>query len=179
MQNILGKIFKKSSRIAGYGFGLFAANAFLASTLLGGSTLSQNAQAQIPYATTNPELYIVMFRADWCTPCKVIEPIIYSALNSLNDPQIEYVTIDITTPSASEVSAHAAFDRNIVPQYNRWLGVTGFAALIDADTKQTLGCVNLLYDQNAMRNHIASLKNKAVSNQPNIDLTCPEPNNLG
>ncbi len=179
MNKILKKSFKNASRATAIGFGLLASNIFLASPSFNGVSLAQNAQAQTPLNATAPELYVVMFRADWCTPCKVIEPVIHSALNSLNDAQIEYVTIDITTPSVSEISAHAAFDRNIVPQYNRWLGVTGFAALIDADTKQTLGCVNLLYDQTAMRNHIASLKNKAVNNQPNTDVTCPEPNNIG
>ena len=45
----------------------------------------------------------------------------------------EYVNIDISNPTVSEYSAHQAFDYNIVPQYNSWLGVTGFAAIIDAD----------------------------------------------
>ncbi len=128
-------------------------------------------------ASTQPDIYVVMFRADWCAPCKIVEPTIQSALDQLRDPGIDYITIDISNPGLSEIGAHAAFDRNIVPQYNSWLGVTGFAAIIDGDTKQTLGCVNMLYDSQAMAKHIRNLKTYAVSNQPNFDMTCPEPNN--
>ena len=124
-----------------------------------------------------PELYVVMYRADWCPPCKVVEPALDGALTTLADREIEYVTIDISNPGLSELGAHAAFDRNIVPQYNRWLGLTGFAAIIDASTKTTLGCVNMLYDQAAMTTHIRNLKTYALADQPSFDLTCPEANN--
>lgn len=130
------------------------------------------------YANTNPDMYVVMFRADWCGPCKVVEPKLDKALRTLADPTIEYVTIDITNPERSEISAHRAFDRNIVPQYNSWMGVTGFAAIIDADTKQTLGCINMVYDTGSMTMHIKNLKTYAVSNQPVQEVLCPEPNYL-
>ena len=128
-------------------------------------------------AMPQPDLYVVMFRADWCPPCKVVEPRLDTALGNLRDPGIEYVEIDISNPSLSELGAHAAFDRDIVDQYNRWLGLTGFAAIIDATTKQTLGCVNTLYDDQAMTAHIRNLKTYAVRDATSFDLTCPEPNN--
>ena len=109
----------------------------LASLFLLGAT-ALPAAAQI----SQPELYVVMFRADWCAPCKVVEPRLNGALRSLGDPSIEPVMFDISDPGLGEVAAHRAFDREIVPQYNRWLGLTGFAAIIDATSKQTLGCVN-------------------------------------
>lgn len=123
-----------------------------------------------------PDVYVVMFKADWCAPCKVVEPNLQKALGQLRDPAIEYIEIDISNPGLSEVGAHRAFDRNIVPQYNQWLGITGFAAIIDGDTKQTLGCVNMLYDAQATANHIRNLKSFAVANEPTFDLTCPEAN---
>ena len=123
-----------------------------------------------------PDIYVVMFRADWCAPCKVVEPRLSQALAGLHDPAIEYVNIDISG-GQSEWNSHAVFDRQIVPQYNKWLGVTGFAAIIDADTKRTLGCVNMNYNAEAMQIHIQNLKRLALKNQPNFDLTCPEANN--
>ncbi len=143
----------------------------LSLSLLMGATATSQA-----YAPTSTDLYVVMFRADWCGPCKIVEPSLNQALTQLNDPSIEYVTVDITTPSLSEMSAHRAFDRDIVPQYNSWMGVTGFAAIIDADTKRTLGCVNLVYDAGAMAMHIKNLKTYAVTNQTLQDTTCPAPN---
>lgn len=123
-----------------------------------------------------PSLYVVMFRADWCAPCKVVEPNLVKAASMLADPTIEYLTFDITDPQRSEVSAHRAFDRQLVAQYNSWMGVTGFAAIIDGDTKQTLGCVTMLYDAQSTATHIRNLKTYAVANQPSHDFTCPAPN---
>lgn len=127
-------------------------------------------------SASKPEIYVVMFRADWCAPCKVVEPRLEQALAGLHDPAIEYVNIDISG-GHGEWNSHAVFDRQIVPQYNMWLGITGFAAVIDADTKRTLGCVNMNYNAEAMKIHIRNLKRLALENQPNYDLTCPEANN--
>ncbi len=145
---------------------------FLSFIILSASQVSTKAQAQ-----TRPELYVVMFRADWCAPCKIVEPNLNQALNIMGDPSIEYVTIDISNPSLSEVSAHYAFDRQIIQQYNTWLGVTGFAAIIDATTKTTLGCVNLKYTPNDMVAQISNLKTYALADQAALNFTCPEPNN--
>ncbi len=128
------------------------------------------------FAQQRPEIYVVMFRADWCGPCKIVEPNLNQALLNLRDPSIELVTIDITNSFLSERSAHTAFDRNIVRQYNQWMGVTGFAAIIDADTKNTLGCVNMMYDSDAMTAHIRNLKTYALVNKTAFDITCPAPN---
>ncbi|NNC37532.1 MAG: hypothetical protein EX271_03420 [Acidimicrobiales bacterium] len=140
------------------------------------------AASVLAYSTTasanrQPDIYVVFFSADWCGPCKIVEPNLSRALGTLRDPAIERVNIDITTPGNSEIGAHAAFDRNIVRQYNEWLGVTGFAAIIDADTKQTLGCVNMTYDAHSMAMHIKNLKTFAQANKSSFDLTCPAPNN--
>jgi len=123
-----------------------------------------------------PDVYVMMFSADWCAPCRIVEPRLNEALLTLRDPGIEYVNIDISKGNG-DVNAHTVFDRGLVSQYNTWLGVTGFAAIVDGDTKRTLGCVNMNYDANSMTMHIKNLKDMAVSNQPSFDLTCPEPNN--
>lgn len=141
-----------------------------------GSLFGLSLPAKAEQATVQPDIYVVMFRADWCAPCKIVEPRLSEALATLQDPKIEYVNIDISGGSGGW-NANAVFDREIVPQYNMWLGITGFAAIIDADTKQTLGCVNMNYNTDAMTMHIRNLKKLALSNQPNTDFTCPEANN--
>jgi hypothetical protein len=57
------------------------------------------------------------------------------------------------------------------------LGVTGFAAIVDGDTKQTLGCLNMSYDTQSMAMHIRNLQSVAQRNQPSFDITCPAANN--
>lgn len=138
-------------------------------------TLGFGSAAQA-YQAATPDVYVVMFRADYCAPCKIVEPALSQALNSLADPRIEYVHIDIGAGNG-ERNAHLVFDRGLVQQYNMWLGITGFAAIVDGDTKQTLGCVNMTYDAGSMAMHIRNLQGAAQQNQPSFDLTCPEPNN--
>ena len=137
-----------------------------------GSNFSAKAQQR-------PDMYVVMFRADWCAPCKIVEPNLQEALNTLADPSIQYINIDVTDSFRSERSAHMAFDAAISSQYNQWYGLTGFAAMIDADTKNTLGCVNIIYDANTMAKHIKNLKSYALANQSNVDITCPAPIRVG
>ena len=137
---------------------------------IGGSSQAQT------YLTPTPDIYVVMFHASWCGPCKVVNPALDRALQNLNDPRIEYLRIDISSGSG-DYNGHAVFDRGIVRQYNMWLGVTGFAAIIDGDTKRTMGCVNLTYDSDAMTMHIRNLQNAAQQNIETFDITCPEANN--
>lgn len=146
----------------------------LAATLMG--TIFAVTATQATALGAKPDMYVVMFSASWCGPCKIVEPKIKQALNNLGDPSIEYIDIDVSTAALSEAGAHKAFDRKIVPQYNSWLGVTGFAAIIDADTKRTLGCVNMLYDAASMTTHIRNLKTYAMANKSTMDITCPEAN---
>jgi thiol-disulfide isomerase/thioredoxin len=147
--------------------------------LLTSVSVSSTTQAQ-SYRTVNavPDIYVVMFRADWCAPCKVVEPRLSVALSNLHDSRIEFVSIDISNNQGSW-NANAVFDRGIVEQYNRWMGVTGFAAVIDGDTKQTLGCLNINYDAGAMATHIRNLQGQAQRNQQTFDVTCPASNQPG
>ncbi len=128
-------------------------------------------------ASGTPDMYVVVFRADWCGPCQVMEPKLRSAMNELRDPRVEYVEFDLTN-TQSQLPAHKAFDRQIVPQYNQWFPMTGFAVMIDADSKRTLGCINQTYDVASMKSHLRNLKAQAVSNRYTQDLTCPPPNNI-
>lgn len=130
------------------------------------------AQAQIQHP---PVMQIVKFRAEWCGPCKIMEPSLDNALARLNDPSLQLINIDTTNGVTSQQAAHNAFDADVVQQYNQWLGLTGFAVMIDADTKNMLGCVNMTYGPDMMATHIANLKNLALSNTPNFDITCPAP----
>ena len=138
-------------------------------------TLALGTSSTANSLSSSPDVYVVMFRADWCPPCKVVEPRLHQALYSLKDPNIEFVNIDISA-GRGDINAHTVFDRGIVKQYNSWMGVTGFAAIIDGDTKRTLGCINITYDSHSMATHIKNLKTFAVANQPSFDITCPEPN---
>lgn len=145
-------------------------------TVMAASALTLGLGATANSAPATPDVYVVMFSADWCAPCRIVEPALDQALKSLSDPRIEYVNINISRGNG-DLNAHTVFDRGLVKQYNKWLGVTGFAAIVDGDTKRTLGCVNMNYDAQSMAMHIKNLKTYAVANAESFDLTCPEANN--
>ena len=147
----------------------------LVKTAIAATALTLGLSSAANSVTKTPDVYVVMFRADWCAPCKIVEPALDQALRSLRDPAIEYVNIDISRGNG-DLNAHTVFDRGLVKQYNSWMGVTGFAAIIDGDTKRTLGCVNMNYDAQSMAMHIKNLKTYAVANAESFDVTCPEPN---
>ena len=144
-------------------------NYFKTTAICATAVLAMNAtvEAYVP----PPDVYVVFFSADWCGPCQILQPKLEEALRRLGDPKIEYLNIDITGGRNANYNANAVFDRGIVSQYNNWLGVTGFAAIIDGDTKNTLGCVNITYDTASMASHIDNLKSLAKNNQRSIDLT--------
>ena len=149
---------------------IFQKSLLAASVALGlGAPMAANAAG-------NTDMYVVVFRADWCGPCKVMEPKLHSALNSLRDPGMEYVEFDFTN-TQTQIPANKAFDRQIVPQYNKWFPMTGFAVMIDADSKRTLGCINQTYDIESMKAHLRNLKSQAVTNRYTQDMTCPPRNN--
>jgi len=57
--------------------------------------------------------------------------------------------------------AHEAFDRDIVPVFNQWVGLPGFAAVVDAKSKRVIGCVNSTFDANEMAREIRQMASKA------------------
>jgi thiol-disulfide isomerase/thioredoxin len=124
--------------------------------------------------TEPTDIYVVMFRSDTCPPCKIVEPLLQEALASIRDPKIEYLKLNFFAGNG-EWNTNAVFDRGIVDQYNQWAGITGFAVIIDADKKNTLGCVGMTYTADSMERHIRVLQKKAQKNETNFDFTCPEP----
>ncbi len=88
-----------------------------------------------------PDVYVVNFRQDSNAESAALEREIYPALSIIGEIA-EHVIIDTSTAARWEKGAHEAFDREIVPVFNKWVGLPGFAAIIDAKTKTVLGCVN-------------------------------------
>ncbi|MEM9600367.1 MAG: hypothetical protein AAF926_05045 [Pseudomonadota bacterium] len=91
-------------------------------------------------AIAAPDVYVVNFRSDSEPTSKMLDEALNTAI-SLAGVEAEQVIVDTTTAAKWERSAHDAFNRNLVPVFNRWVGLPGFAAIVDADTKAVIGCV--------------------------------------
>jgi len=105
---------------------------------------------------SSPDVYVVNFKNDKNAESQTLDSQLYSAL-SMVDGNAEHVVIDTSTAARWEKSAHEAFDRNIVPVFNKWVGLPGFAAVVDANSKQVLGCVNTRFSANEMAQEIRKM----------------------
>jgi len=88
----------------------------------------------------SPDIYVVNFRSDKNAESQKLDRELSAALSMVGNA--EHVVIDTSNAAKWEKSAHEAFDRDIVPVFNKWVGLPGFAAIVDARSKRVMGCVN-------------------------------------
>lgn len=93
-----------------------------------------------------PVLKIVNFTAEWCPNCRIFDPNLHAALERFDDGSVELVTIDITDAAAWDASTERAIEANIIPIYNGYVGITGLAVMVAADTGERIECLNRTLD---------------------------------
>ncbi len=146
--------------------------------LLGAAVLTLTASSA--YAS-NADVYVVTFRADNCQTCSTMENQVRNAMTMVNSANVKELTIDTTNALKWEKSAHTAFDADIVPQFNKWVGKTGFVAVVDAKTRRTIGCVTAKDDVYKMANFFKSAaglpSDRQISNR-NGQFRCPAAQNV-
>ena len=108
----------------------------------------------------SPDVYVVNFRNDANSESQVLDSQLATALAQVGG-NAEEVVIDTSTAAKWEKGAHEAFDRDIVPVFNQWVGLPGFAAIVDANTKRVIGCVNGQFSANEMAREINKMSAKA------------------
>ena len=109
---------------------------------------------------TSPDVYVVNFRKDGNTESAKLDRELYPAI-AMSGTSAEEVTIDISNAAKWEKGAHEAFDRDIVPVFNKWVGLPGFAAIVDAKSKRVLGCVNGTFDASEIAEQIRKMSAQA------------------
>lgn len=127
------------------------------------------------------DVYVIKFRADDCQTCSVMENKLSTAMRLVNSNSVEEVTIDSTNAILWEKSAHTAFDRNVVPQFNKWIGKTGFVVVVDAKTQRTIGCMSSKDSEHKMANFIKSAAGLPASHQVSNNSSqfrCPAAQNV-
>ena len=120
------------------------------------ATLAFGASA---YASS-PDIYIVNFRDAGDAKSQQLDAQLPSAVATAG-VNAEEVVIDTSTAAKWMKGAHEAFDRDIVPVFNKWVGLPGFAAIVDANSKQVIGCVNSSLPASQMAENIRQLSAKA------------------
>ena len=113
-----------------------------------------------PAFATSPDIYVVNFRNATDSNSARLDGQLSTAL-TISGVNAEEVVIDTSTAAKWEKGAHEAFDRDIVPVFNKWVGLPGFAAVVDAKSKRVIGCVNSTFDANEMAREIRQMASRA------------------
>lgn len=108
----------------------------------------------------SPDVYVVNFRADTSAESAQLDAQLASAM-AIAGVQAEEITIDTSTAAKWEKGAHTAFDHDIVPVFNKWVGLPGFAAVVDAKSKRVIGCVNSRFDASEMAQELRKMASRA------------------
>lgn len=109
---------------------------------------------------SSPDVYVVKFRADNNAESVMLDSQLPTAI-AIAGANAEEVTIDTSNAAKWEKGAHDAFDRDIVPIFNKWVGLPGFAAVIDAKSKRVLGCVSGSSDANTMAAELRKMASRS------------------
>ena len=135
-------------------------------------------------AFASPDVYVVNFRNAQDVKSQQLDSQLPVAI-SMAGVQAEEVVIDTSTAAKWEKGAHEAFDRDIVPVFNQWVGLPGFAAVVDADTKRVIGCVNATFSANEMARELQKMasiaKGQAFTSRASVSAKttrCPAPHNV-
>lgn len=107
-----------------------------------------------------PDVYVVNFSQNDNAESQALDSRLNSALVGMNN--VEQVNIDTSTAAAWEAGAHKAFDRDIVPVFNKWVGLPGFAAVVDARSKRVIGCVNSTFNSSEISSEIRKMAAQAT-----------------
>ena len=122
------------------------------------------------------DVVVMKFRADECASCPSMENSVDTAVAMVGQDKVKTVTVDISNAALWEKSAHEAFDADVVPVFNTYVGLTGFTAVVDSRTRRTIGCVNENYNANDVADLIKRAANIATTTRastPVQNFRCP------
>jgi len=102
----------------------------------------QKSESRADALARSPEVLVVAFHADWCPNCKTLGPkMMNGVFPEIKDEPYLLVKLDLTDRDSdqAEYMLSALGLGNVWAQYGR---KTGFALVIDAETKEVLHTLN-------------------------------------
>lgn len=115
--------------------------------------------------STSAELLVnvVLFRADWCANCHILEPVLEQAMEQIGDTPVELVVLDFTNAQKWDQAIEVALDHNVVKVYNAYAGLTGLVVMTVASTGERIDCFNRTFSAPAMVHAMKQAVSRAQS----------------
>lgn len=112
------------------------------------------------------KILIVEIYASWCPGCKNVQPTIDQLIKEV--PQIEFVQLDVSTPSKAQASLTKAKELNVSDFFNSNKSKTATVGII---IKSTGEVISIFQNNNALDDYKAAIqdaetKEKALENAP-------------
>lgn len=92
---------------------------------------------------TEPELIVLFYYADWCQPCKKLAPKLAAVQEELTDERVKHLRFNLTNAETMENTKLLALE-NDIPNYVPLERATGFAIVIDTESKEQVGFITTL-----------------------------------
>lgn len=90
-------------------------------------------------AGEKPDVVGVLFYADWCGSCKVLDPKIEAVKSEFADEAILFTRVDMTDEFTKKQSAFLASLLDLDAVYEKNAPKTGFMLLVDKESGKVLG----------------------------------------
>ena len=114
--------------------------------------------------TEQPEVLGVLFYADWCGSCKVLDPEIQKARgkSNLDHEPVLFVRLDLTDATQRYQAGLMASSLGLGDFYEKNAGATGFMLLVDAETKEVISMLTKTMDAAAITSEVKAAIDKAT-----------------
>lgn len=86
-----------------------------------------------------PRVVGLLFYADWCNSCKILEPKLNQVKREFQDKSMLFTRFDMTDEFTKDQSAHFAALLGMENHYRENDGKTGFMLLVEERSKKVLG----------------------------------------
>lgn len=146
-------------------------------TKLVGATLLLSAFGAQAHAA---DVVVMKFVSSDCQTCAPMESQVDTAVAMVGQDAVKSITVDVSNAALWERGAHDAFNADVVPVFNKYVGLTGFAAIVDPKSRKVIGCVNGNYDAGQVADFIKTAARIPHSSSASVrieNFRCPAAHN--